>query len=76
VVDFGSLPFILELDLIINLKKTEGSHAKPTLSIHLELFSTCPQSSDVDKTAYKQNVIDVARWSEKCGYKGISGVYR
>ena len=37
----------------------------------IEIFSTCPQSSQVDKAAYLKNVIDVARWSEKYGCKGI-----
>jgi len=35
------------------------------------VFSTCPQSSGVDKEAYIQNVINVARWSELYGCKGI-----
>lgn len=42
-----------------------------TLNPPIEVFSTCPQSSDVDRTAYVQRVIDVARWSEQYGYKGI-----
>jgi alkanesulfonate monooxygenase len=37
----------------------------------IEVFSICPPSGDVDKTAYVQNVIDVARWSEERGCKGI-----
>lgn len=37
----------------------------------IEVFSTGPQSSAVDKDSYIQNVIDVARWSEQCGCKGI-----
>lgn len=36
-----------------------------------EVFSTCPASSGVDKEAYIQNVVDVARWSEQYGCKGI-----
>ena len=37
----------------------------------LELFSTCPQYADGDHHAYVQQVIDVARWSERWGCKGI-----
>jgi len=37
----------------------------------IEVFSTCPQSKDVDKNFYLRNVADVARWSEESGCKGI-----
>jgi alkanesulfonate monooxygenase len=37
----------------------------------LKVFSTCPQSSAVDREAYVENVIDVARWSEEAGCEGI-----
>ena len=37
----------------------------------VEVFSTCPQSSAVGKAHYKQRIADVARWSERFGYKGI-----
>ncbi|HWC76451.1 MAG TPA: LLM class flavin-dependent oxidoreductase [Blastocatellia bacterium] len=37
----------------------------------IDVFSTCPQSSAVDRDAYLQNVIDVARWSEQSGCRGI-----
>lgn len=37
----------------------------------VELFSTCPASSTVDRKRYLQNVVDVARWSEQWGCKGI-----
>lgn len=40
-------------------------------SATVDVFSTCPQSSAVDKEAYIQNVVDVARWSERGGCKGI-----
>lgn len=35
------------------------------------VFSTCPASSNVDRQRYMQNVVDVARWSEKAGCTGI-----
>jgi alkanesulfonate monooxygenase len=37
----------------------------------VEVFSTCPQSSAVDRDSYIQSVVEVARWSEQCGCKGI-----
>jgi alkanesulfonate monooxygenase len=38
---------------------------------NLEVFSTCPQSSDGDREGYVQRVADVARWSERAGCRGI-----
>jgi len=35
----------------------------------VEVFSTCPQSSAVEKVPYKQRIADVARWSEQFGYR-------
>jgi len=37
----------------------------------LEIFATCPQSADWDRETYARRVIDVARWSERWGCKGI-----
>jgi alkanesulfonate monooxygenase len=37
----------------------------------IEVFSTCSQPKDVDKSLYLQSVADIARWSEEAGYKGI-----
>jgi alkanesulfonate monooxygenase len=37
----------------------------------VEVFSTCPPSSAVSREAYVDRVIDVARWSEQHGCKGI-----
>jgi alkanesulfonate monooxygenase len=36
----------------------------------VDIFSTCPESRQVD-VAYFQRVIDVARWSEEFGCRGI-----
>lgn len=36
-----------------------------------ELFSTCPQSAVVGQATYLQKVIEVARWSERAGCRGI-----
>src|ERR1700740_573534 len=37
----------------------------------LEIFSTSPQSIQVSREDYVSNVIDVARWTEESGCKGI-----
>src|SRR5260370_28808084 len=37
----------------------------------LETFSTCPQISMVPRERYLQNVIEVAKWSEEHGCRGI-----
>lgn len=39
--------------------------------VDITIFSTCPQSKDVERSAYRQRVIDVARWSEQAGCEGI-----
>lgn len=44
---------------------------EPQAAVSLEIFSTCPQSSQVPKESYFQSVVDVARWSEEFGYRGI-----
>src|SRR6266480_2302755 len=37
----------------------------------IEVFSTCPQSKDIEQAEYLQRVGEIARWSEKAGYRGI-----
>lgn len=37
----------------------------------LELFATCPQSKDVAPETYRQRVSEVARWTDRAGYRGI-----
>jgi alkanesulfonate monooxygenase len=37
----------------------------------IEIFATCPQSKDVAARDYLDAVIDVARWSERAGCRGI-----
>lgn len=39
--------------------------------VGVEVFSTCPQSSQSDRQSYLRQIIDVARWSEEAGCKGI-----
>lgn len=41
------------------------------LDAPLEVFSTCPPSSDADLDHYLRQVIEVARWSDEEGCKGI-----
>src|SRR5437763_3087283 len=44
--------------------------SKPT-TLSVDIFSTAPQSADVPAERYFQNVVDVARWSQDAGCKGI-----
>jgi alkanesulfonate monooxygenase len=37
----------------------------------VDVFSTCPQSSAVEPVSYLSNVVNVARWSEQYGCRGI-----
>ena len=41
------------------------------MSAPLELFSTCPQSKDPHPGRYRERVAEVARWSERAGYRGM-----
>ena len=42
-----------------------------TSKASIEVFSTCPYSSAVEKERFLPNVVDVARWSEQAGCRGI-----
>ena len=42
-----------------------------TSKASIEVFSTCPYSSAVEKDRFLSNVVDVARWSEQSGCRGI-----
>lgn len=37
----------------------------------IEVFSTCPQSSQVKQARYLQHVIEVAHWTEAAGWQGV-----
>src|SRR5919198_3744409 len=37
----------------------------------VDRFSTCPASTGVPKDRYVERVVEVARWSEQAGCKGI-----
>jgi len=45
--------------------------AAPAARTAVEIFSTCPESSRVAPELYRQQVIDVARWSDAAGCRGI-----
>jgi alkanesulfonate monooxygenase len=40
-------------------------------NLGIEVFSTCPQSSQVSQSDYLRQVIKVAQWSEQYAYRGI-----
>jgi alkanesulfonate monooxygenase len=40
-------------------------------SSEVQIYATCPQSSDVAREAHTQRVINVARWSEDAGCHGM-----
>lgn len=44
---------------------------QPTCDGTVDVFSTCIPSTAVERSAYIRNVIDVARWSEETGCRGI-----
>jgi alkanesulfonate monooxygenase len=50
---------------------THWSNRNHISKIGIEVFSTCPQSSQAPKEDYLKNVADVARWSEQYGCRGI-----
>lgn len=39
--------------------------------MQIEIFGTCPQSSGANRETYLNEVVDVARWNEAAGCKGI-----
>lgn len=50
-------------------------HAEASVTMHspaeIELFSTCPPAPAAADAGYLKQVIDVARWSERAGCRGI-----
>ncbi len=53
------------------MKTMNNNNSEHTSEMKVEIFSTCPQSSQADSRSYLRQVADVARWSEKAGCKGI-----
>jgi alkanesulfonate monooxygenase len=41
------------------------------MSVGPELFSTCPPSKDPHQVPYAERVAEIARWSERAGYRGM-----
>lgn len=37
----------------------------------IRVYSTCPQSKDIEPSRYLQAVAEISRWSEAAGYEGI-----
>jgi alkanesulfonate monooxygenase len=48
-----------------------GGKMERLSSSAIDVFSTCPQSADMESPAYMRQVKDVARWSEEAGCRGI-----
>src|SRR5262245_27144694 len=48
-----------------------GSGRATTSDLGVEIFATCPQSSQAPKEDYLKRVADVASWSEQYGCSGI-----
>jgi alkanesulfonate monooxygenase len=48
----------------------ENSQAR-AYGTELEVFSTCPQSSQTERRSYLRHVAEVSGWSEEAGCKGI-----
>ena len=53
------------MSTVLESAPSTSAHQKP------QLFSTCPQSKDIARDDYLNQVINVARWSEAIGCKGI-----
>jgi alkanesulfonate monooxygenase len=51
---------------------TPVARVEATSTVHaIDVFSTCPVPGGADRLTFLQNVINVARWSEEAGCKGI-----
>ncbi len=61
----------LEPSTVVPPPPNSACHELRTGESPVEVFSTCPPSSGVDRRLYLQNVVDVARWSEEGGCTGI-----
>ena len=55
----------------MNVGFRSGTGHNQANELSVGVFSTCPQSVDSESHAFVQNVINVARWSEQYGCKGI-----
>jgi alkanesulfonate monooxygenase len=47
------------------------SSGAPGLPARIKIFTTCPHSHGIEPRAYREQVVDVARWSEAAGGEGI-----
>jgi alkanesulfonate monooxygenase len=48
-----------------------GAAEREPPTMNISIYSTCPQSKDVDRATYCRSVADVARWSEDAGCTGM-----
>jgi alkanesulfonate monooxygenase len=49
-----------------------ASHRIPTHNaMVIDLFSTCPQSKDLDARAFVRRVGEISRWTDRAGYRGV-----
>ena len=60
--------FTIDPDKIDWIHEPDSDHRQ---DIRIEIFSTCCTSKDADPAAYLQQAIEVARWSERAGCRGI-----
>jgi alkanesulfonate monooxygenase len=56
---------------VLALPEHGGGMKTVTNDNGIEVFSTCPLSTDRDSDTYLQKVVNVARWSEEAGCRGI-----
>ncbi|HEY1266888.1 MAG TPA: LLM class flavin-dependent oxidoreductase [Candidatus Binatia bacterium] len=54
-----------------NVNGLSGLAGKRAARDEVEIFSTCPESSRVAPEIYRQQLIEVARWSDAAGCRGI-----
>ena len=50
---------------------TTGNRDRAEARVSVRVYSTCPQSKDIEASRYLQAVADVSRWSEAAGCEGI-----
>jgi len=47
------------------------TQSTPSSDSRIRIFSTAPQSREVDRKLYLPNLIQIAQWSEQAGFEGI-----
>ncbi|MGH7769522.1 MAG: LLM class flavin-dependent oxidoreductase [Candidatus Binatia bacterium] len=67
----GSAPVERSAGTASNGRRSPLAQSPDGAAAGIEIFSTCPGSDDVPRDDYVETVIDVARWSEQVGCRGI-----